>query len=216
MDNIYCNNSIAMGSNPPRASFGSTMLLMHNTEPLLLSWDDFFVSSVEWCSKWTVQRCIVLYGQMTFYRCSLFIFMLDRWYGVRSPCFRVGSNRQYKASPCGCGRSSALSFSTCPTNPICRVKAGFNGQPMSHSVIEWLVKSACLFFKVSIRMLIDKFIGCTNDCLFKHQRDKARQEPHDEAYTQGTPFLSWLVLLLLERSIKNEYISSRAVFQRRK
>lgn len=110
--------------------------------------------------------CIVSYSQITFHHCLLFI--LGRWCGVRPLCFKVGGNRQHKASPCGCGRLSALSYSTCPTNLICRVKAkaGFNGQPMSHSVIKWLVKSACLF----------------------HRKFNMRQEPYDEAYTQGTPF----------------------------
>ena len=148
---VYCNNDkLRMGSNPPRASFGLTMSLAFNIRSPVAHCSDFLTALVGLCQKWTVMCCNVLYKPKNlFHHCSL--FMCGRWYDVRPLCFRVGSNRQHKASSRGIVAALVLSFSTCSTNPI---------------------------------------------CLFKKFNEK--QEPHDEAYFQGIPFLSWTLPFIMK------------------
>lgn len=124
-----------MGSNPPRVSF-------------VLRWAGLFVS---FCKRPN----------------NLFPVHLFKWFILDGGmmCNHYASGLVVIVNTRRC-HAAAVVHRSChivrvlPTLSVRITKAGFNGQPMSHSVIKWLVKSACLFIKVSTRTLIDKFIGC--------------------------------------------------------
>lgn len=107
--------------------------------------------------EWTAIGCIVLY-KPTLWKLPFLLLSISfgRWHGVQPLCFRVGSSRQNEALPCDCGRSSALSYRTCPADPICQVKkAGFNGQCKRGSAnCKTLIKSACLFYEVFLQVRV--------------------------------------------------------------